>query len=293
MATKYRSKAKASTSKAEPVAAPATWAHLMRRALEEPGVVNEAFKAFHTYSFGNIMLAWCQIDQRGLELGPIATYEGWQRLGRQVRKGESALILCQPISFKKDNEQTGETEVLRLFRYRKGWFTLAQTDGDPVPMPEPPSWEYRRALAALDVTEAPFTAPATPSADMILPLDGNTLGYYRHKTRTIHLNPVDPNPLHTALHELAHAILHSDSEGRREECHAKEIEAELTAMLVGNALGLGFAEHSREYCQHWLAERDIDAVLTDERSKRIMQAADTLLKAGQPAKAAGEATDAA
>jgi antirestriction protein ArdC len=268
----------------EPLEAPKRWSELLETALDTPGVMNGAFRAFHNYSFGNVMLAWAQLSERDLPLGPIATYKRWQALGRQVRRGEDSIILCQPATAKKQNEKTGETEFFPLFRFRKGWFALSQTDGDPVPMPDLPDWDYHRALAALDVTEAPFEQDPKGIDQTWTPLNGNVLGYFRRSTRTIHLSPLDKTPLHTALHELAHSILHGDTDGAKVPRVAKEIEAELATLLVSESLGLGFSDESRGYCQSWLEGEDRAAIMTDERSKRIIRCADTLLKAGQPVK---------
>jgi antirestriction protein ArdC len=277
-----------SKPKAEPVEAPATWQELLATALDTPGAVNQAFTAFHNYSFGNVLLAWSQLRRRKLPLGPIATYNKWASLGRQVRKGEESLILCQPSSFKKIDEETGEERRIAFFKYKRGWFTLAQTDGPEIPMPELPAWEYQRALVALDVTEQPFVQDSAAIEQTWAPLFGNVLGYYRPKTRTLHISPLDPYPLQTCLHELAHSILHSDGEGAKLERVAQEVEAELTVLLVSEALGLDFAARARGYVQEWMRGHDRARIMTNDRSRRILKAADVLLKAGQPVKATSE-----
>lgn len=42
-----------------------------------------------------------------MPLGPLATYKAWQEKGRQVRKGEKALILCMPITGKRKGARPG------------------------------------------------------------------------------------------------------------------------------------------------------------------------------------------
>ena len=69
----------------------------------------EAYSAFHNYSIGNQILALVQCQLRGLEPGPINTFPGWQALGRNVKRGERALILCMPITRKRPRRRiTGE-----------------------------------------------------------------------------------------------------------------------------------------------------------------------------------------
>jgi antirestriction factor ArdC-like protein len=80
--------------------APATFATLLQQAVNEPGTIHEAYTTFWNYSFGNQLLALAQCYQRGIARGPIATYPKWQSLGRQVRRGEKAIVLCQPVTIK-------------------------------------------------------------------------------------------------------------------------------------------------------------------------------------------------
>src|SRR5437867_13388797 len=105
---------------------------LLHRAVTEPGVISKAYTAFYGYSFGNQLLAYCQCMQRGIPLGPIATFPGWKVKGRSVKKGEKAIVLCQPVTVKRTSEQTdGTTDdvVFTRFVYKPHWFVLAQTDG--------------------------------------------------------------------------------------------------------------------------------------------------------------------
>jgi hypothetical protein len=92
----------------------------------------------------------------------MATYPKWRELGRYVRKGEKAIVLGQPVTVKRTVEsQDGseDAEVLTRFVYRPHWFVLAQTDGPDLAPASMPAWNADRALAALDVTEAPSTRP--------------------------------------------------------------------------------------------------------------------------------------
>ena len=68
----------------------ATFADLLRRAVEEPGEVSAAYRQFHGYSIGNQLLALSQCLARGIQPGPIATFQRWRELGRWVRNP-----LCQ------------------------------------------------------------------------------------------------------------------------------------------------------------------------------------------------------
>ena len=64
------------------------WSALLVEAVNKPGLIMEAYSAFHNYSIGNQILALVQCQLRGLEPGPINTFPGWQALGRTVKRGE-------------------------------------------------------------------------------------------------------------------------------------------------------------------------------------------------------------
>src|SRR5262249_34754726 len=132
-------------AKANATDAQSRWSELLRQAVTEPGLILKAYSNFHGYSIGNQIAALVQCGMRGIEPGPINTYPGWQKLGRHVRKGQKAIWLCMPIIYKRKTEQTSnersddnqaaETEVITGFVWKPNWFVLAQTDGEPVPMP--------------------------------------------------------------------------------------------------------------------------------------------------------------
>ena len=145
---------------------PKAFADLLRDAVHEPGILSQAYRQFHSYSLGNQLLAMVQCHERAIEPGPMATYPKWKELGRQVRKGEKALTLCMPVTVKlqdralsdadsADDADSGAATFTR-FVYKARWFVLSQTEGEPVPEPEIPSWDADRALAALDVEQIPF-----------------------------------------------------------------------------------------------------------------------------------------
>lgn len=145
-----------------------SWAALLEHAVTEPGIISSAYRQFHTYSIGNQLLAWSQCVQRGIQPGPLATYQRWRELGRQVRRGEKAITLCRPVTVNRTEtlaEGTEQPITTTWFVFKPYWFVLAQTDGQPLPEQPAPEWDATRAYAALDVREVPFDL-----------LDGNTLG---------------------------------------------------------------------------------------------------------------------
>ena len=65
---------------------------ILHIALTQPGVMNQAYRAFHNYSIGNQLLAALQLLDKGLPLAPIASFNAWREKGRFVKKEDEALL---------------------------------------------------------------------------------------------------------------------------------------------------------------------------------------------------------
>ena len=257
------------------------WSALLVEAVNKPGLIMEAYSAFHNYSIGNQILALVQCQLRGLEPGPINTFPGWQALGRIVKRGERALILCMPITRKVRDEEAQESEsengecTFTSFMHKARWFAISQTIGDEFTPPRLPEWEAVRALAALDIEQIAFTDT-----------DGNCQGYARK--RQIAINPVAQLPVKTLLHETAHVILGHTSEAdftdtERTPKNLREVEAEAVALLCCEALNLEGADYCRGYIQNWLCPAigyNGDAI-PEKSAQKIFRAADQILRAGR------------
>jgi len=248
------------------------WSALLIDAVNKPGIISEAYSAFHNYSVGNQLLAWAQCSSRNIPLGPLATFKRWQELGRHVKKGEKAIQLCMPVTInKKDSagEKTGE--AFQAFVFRNNWFALSQTDGaDFQHETRTPEWSAALALAALDIAEVPFSMP-----------DGNCQGYA--SGRTIAINPVAALPHKTRFHELAHVVLGHTAEGAMQDDERtprdiREVEAESVAYICCTMLSLPGLDECRGYIQSWISGGSI----TDKTAQRIFGATEKILKAGRP-----------
>ena len=77
---------------------------LLEHAVNEPGILSHAYRQFHGYCIGNQMLALSQCQARGIQPGPIATFQRWKELGRHVRRGEKAITLCRPVTGKRTTQ---------------------------------------------------------------------------------------------------------------------------------------------------------------------------------------------
>ncbi|HST51849.1 MAG TPA: ArdC-like ssDNA-binding domain-containing protein [Pyrinomonadaceae bacterium] len=247
---------------------PAQWSHLLAEAVSKPGLLLEAYSAFHNYSVGNQLLALTQCQRRDIKPGPLATFQNWKGKGRFVRKGEKALTLCMPVTV-KSKEETGDGETFTRFIYRPRWFVLSQTEGQDVEPTLPPSWDKAKALAALNITETPFEF-----------MDGNTQGYARN--RSVSVSPIAALAHKTFFHEVAHVVLGHTSEGQQTNDgentprSLKEAEAEAVALILCETLELPGAEFCRGYIQNWLR----GDVIPERSAQKIFHAADKVLKAG-------------
>lgn len=266
------------------IRAPIEWSQLLRDAVTQPGRLSEAYQRFWNYSFGNALLALFQCHARGIEPGPIHTFKGWLELGRHVKKGERAIVLCMPIKIARkakdiesnapdggDGAERKAAGIVTRFVYRNHWFVLSQTEGAEYVPTVLPDWNERDALDQLFIERAPFRHS-----------NGNTQGYA--VDRQVAISPVAALPQKTLFHEMAHVVLGHTEELRRMDDHEatpvnlREVEAECVALICCESLKLPGIECSRGYIQHWLAGEQIP----ERSAQRIFKAADAILRAGRP-----------
>lgn len=250
---------------------------LLHRAVTEKGVINAAYRAFHNYSLGNQMLAADQLISRGLGLTPIASYNAWKDKGRQVIKGQKAIALFMPITFKsksviEEAEAEGVIEEKKrtALVLKNNWFSYEQTEGaEYAPEVKTPAWDATKAMAALNITEVPFES-----------LNGNRLGYAQG--REIAVNPMNNLKHKTRFHEMAHIVLGHTEHSNFSDMEVlpkdiKEAEAEGVAFILTSILELDGQAESRGYIQSWLDGKE----LPEENAKRIFVAANKIMEAGQ------------
>lgn len=257
------------------------WSELLSGVLEQPGLIHDCLSMFRKYSLSNTCLLALQCADRKMVMGPVATFEQWKKQRRYVRKGEKALAMWMPItvSIKETDEETGERvktgDKRVIFVLKNNWFTYAQTDGEAVEFPPMGDWSKARALQALAIKEEEYDMGKV----------GNSAMGYAYR-RIVAVNPMNPKPLSTLLHELGHVMLGHTERGEEMTDAAelprciKELEAESVAMLVLDALGDSEAAvYCRGYIQHWLKSGNVASV-PESSAKRIFAAADKILKAG-------------
>ncbi|OLT47764.1 hypothetical protein BJF87_21350 [Gordonia sp. CNJ-863] len=244
------------------------WNELLHQMLTVEGSLQNVYRRFYQYSTSNCAFLLMQ----GCPIEPIATYEGWKKVNRQVvMKG--AYYIRRPIKVKtgEKDEETGEDKLIQRFKPVKSIFPVSMTEGEPLPELELPEWNRSRALAALSIREVAFED-----------FRGNMQGY--SVNRDIAINPAAVYPEKTFFHETGHVMLghtrpedHSDYMEHR---GMRELGAEAVAHIVTKELGLLTPESasvSRAYIQSWSAGEK------PERSDvlAIFKAADQVLEAGR------------
>lgn len=252
-----------------------SWTALLNEAVNKPGYIHQAYSRFHNYSLGNQLLALFQCLERDIQPGPLGTFPKWKELGRHVKKGEKALILCLPLTCKRtrkvrtdDGSEQEEEFLYTHFTYKSHWFVLSQTEGQEYEAPAIPEWDEQKALAALKIERIPFEN-----------LDGNTQGYARRGGK-IAINPLAALPHKTFFHEAAHCLLHCQETDLTDTDQiprsVAEVEAEGVALLCCESLSLSGAEYCRGYIQTWAKGEPI----SERSAQRIFHAADRILRAG-------------
>ena len=63
---------------------------------------------FHRYSWHNTLL----IASQRPDATRVAGHRAWQKLGRQVRKGERGIMIFAPCPFRREVQKSGDTETV-------------------------------------------------------------------------------------------------------------------------------------------------------------------------------------
>ncbi|MGO8873669.1 MAG: ArdC-like ssDNA-binding domain-containing protein [Acidimicrobiales bacterium] len=230
---------------------------------------------FHQYSFGNVVL----ISAQRPDARRVAGFRTWKKVGRSVRKGEKAIWIVAPMERQGGNERESDEEpVIRGFRYVPV-FDIAQTDGDELPAVchrlsgDDPSASFSglvRVARSIGYTVASERLPDGTNGDCAFGL---------RRIRVEDRNS-PAQRVKTLAHEIAHALLH---EGQHDRALA-ELEAESTAYVVCQSLGLDTGAYSFGYVAVWAGGGD--AAITGIRSScaSIQRAASFILEAlgGEP-----------
>jgi antirestriction protein ArdC len=196
---------------------------------------------FPRYSFNNVLLIATQHPQATR----VAGFNTWRSMQRVVRRGEKAIWILAPLVSRREGPGGDEERFIRGFRFVPV-FDVAQTDGDPLPSicsrlsGDDPAGLYTRLRHVAHgigfvVEDHAFA--------------GSTNGDCCHSEHRIRIETANApaQRTKTLAHEIAHALLHENIEDRA----CAELEAESTAYVVCQALGLDTRDYSFGYVATW------------------------------------------
>ena len=180
--------------------------------------------SFHRYSPTNI--AW--ILAQDANATKVASYRNWQQVGRQVRKGETGIMVFHPKPFWVDpttgqrvrppRDPAQRASLERHLGFGIGHvFDIAQTDGEPLELGRPVPADAPRALA--DHLDSWCVEQGVTVETRELP--PGLYGYYqREGDRIVLASATTPGERAATLaHELAHRhdpeLLHAEQIGDR------------------------------------------------------------------------------
>lgn len=228
---------------------------------------------FDRYSFGNVLLIAAQCH----EATQVAGFNAWRKLNRIVRKGEKAIWILAPMVYKNADAEDGQDEkVIRGFKFVPV-FDVAQTDGEELARVcnrlngDDPAGHYATLLTV--ATSLGFTVEDHE-------FDGSTNGdcnHIEHRIR-VEIRNTPAQRLKTLAHEIAHALLHDKFHSRP----LAELEAESTAYVVCQALGIDSGDYSFGYLATWAGGGDQAIAGIKASCLRIQQSAAMILRAFEP-----------
>lgn len=202
----------------------------------------DSMAAFHNYSFGNLML----IAHAMPTATRVAGYKTWQKVGRQVRKGEKGIAILAPCTYREKDANGEPTDQTRVFFKTVYVFDVSQTDGEP--LPEAPTWRSPEQSAELHSRLIGY-AQSLGITVTVRDLAGQTQG----TSSGGHIELAPTAGTKTFLHELAHELMHKAAERATLARELLELQAESVAYVVAQHFGLQ-PEGSPNYLALWGAD---------------------------------------
>lgn len=237
-------------------------------------------KAFHRYSINNLLLILAQRP----DATHVAGYRTWQKLNRQVRKGEHGIRIFggRDVRTTVENENGEEDEERRVKFFPVSVFDMSQTD-----LIDPEADDPSQLTRALDAADAAGIYDAV--ADYLTAkgwtvtrehIAGSVEGFTDAEGRRVVIDdgrsPADAAA--TILHEAAHVLLHSQEDHAEYVEHrgVKETEAESVAYVVAGLLGLDTSAYSIGYVAGW---SKCDPEMVKATAANVLRAVHTLADA--------------
>ena len=233
---------------------------------------------FHNYSFNNTLLIAMQKPDATL----VAGFKAWQKnFERHVNKGEKGIRILAPAPYKikeerekidpvtnepmidKDGMPVMEEVEIKIPAFRAVTvFDVSQTDGK-----ELPELAVNELLAEVDGYQDFMKA-----LDVVSPvpieyedIPGDAKGYFSIGANRIAIQEgmSESQTVKTAIHEVAHAKLHSREREKETDIsehkdrNTKEVEAESVAYTVCQHFGIDTSDYSFGYIAGWSSGKEM------------------------------------
>ena len=238
---------------------------------------------FHNYSLNNIILIYMQKPNATM----VAGFDKWKnQFGRHVNKGEKAIKIIAPVLYNKKVEREKrdpQTQMLvvdeqgnpvmaeitiRVPKFKvTSVFDVAQTEGKPLPTLV---HDLYGNVENYDVfMEAIRRSSPAPMDIVPLSPEEHGDGYYSLSEKHIYLRDgmSQAQTVSAAIHEMAHAMLHSkemleaeklaNPEAKPKSKAQKEIEAESVSYACTKYYSLETKENSFGYIASWSKNQDL------------------------------------
>lgn len=229
---------------------------------------------FHRYSFRNSMLIYLQNP----DATRVAGFNAWKTLGRGINKGEKGLQILAPSPYKITIDATHDEngnllpepvkkQVQRMAFKVTHVFDISQTSGKELPelahRLTGQVGEYERLMAALQKI-----SPYPISFEKIARAGTNGYCDYEAQRIVIREGVSQEQAIKTTVHEIAHALLHSDKTGPERDRQAFEVQAESVAYVVCQHFGIDSSQYSFGYVASWSGSVQLEVL---EQSLTVIQ----------------------
>jgi antirestriction protein ArdC len=210
---------------------------------------------FHHYSLNNVILILIQKPDASY----VAGYNAWQKMNRQVNKGEHGIRILAPCTGKKTvTDEDGNDTVIATQYFRPvSVFDISQTSGEDIPT------ICDELFGDIENADE-LTQKISSATDYSISYEdtGEAFGRCNNDEKTIKVRDDldDRQRIKTLIHEVAHSLLWNADKEQHNSRSDQEIEAEATAYIVCSKLGIDTASYSFDYIASWSADKDVKAL---------------------------------
>ena len=217
---------------------------------------------FHKYSLRNFIFANEQLYQRtGNCCEILAPYKRWNKVNRNVSKGEKALWILAPINKKIGENDDGEP-LYRTWFKRVPVFDLSQTEGERIT----DIFAEGNSKITWDKIMGKCTVPIIMTEQQLT--QGSSNGEYIKISNQYN----DNEKICILLHELAHHKLHFGKE--KLPVKLQELEAETISFMCGKVLGIdNFG--AKKYIEEYYDENPADEI--KNRAGKLVKCSEEIL----------------